>query len=63
MKGSVLRKVKNERLKQNYDTYAANLKSGAQVTIDEATLGKVEVKSAPKPSLKMPNGMQLGSGQ
>ena len=63
MKGSVLRKVKNERLKDNYDNYAANLRSGAQITVDEATLGKVEVKSAPKPSLKMPNGMQIGGGK
>jgi hypothetical protein len=26
-------------------------------------LGKVEIKSAPKPSMKMPNGMQIGGGK
>ena len=62
MKGSVLRKVKNEKLKEKYDTYTENLKTGAQITVDDAALNKVDVKST-KPSLQMPNGLQLPSGK
>ena len=64
MKGAVLRKVKNERMKENYDTYASSLKSGAQITTDEPTLEKVDVKSSAQPKgLQMPNGMQIGGGK
>ena len=60
LKGSVLRKVKSERIKQMYDQYTGNLKSGAQVSIDEAALQAVEVKTAPRPMMGMPGGMGLG---
>jgi len=46
MKGSVLRKVKNERLKSLYESYVSNLKGSATVEIDEAKLGSLEIKSA-----------------
>jgi peptidyl-prolyl cis-trans isomerase C len=63
MKGSVLRKVKNEKLKENYDAYTENLKNSAQITVDEAALNNVEVKTSKKPSLQMPNGVQLPGGK
>ena len=63
MKGSVLRKVKNEKLKEKYDQYTESLKGAAQITIDEAALNKVEVKTSKKPSLQMPNGVQLPGGK
>jgi parvulin-like peptidyl-prolyl isomerase len=63
MKGSVLRKVKNEKLKEKYDSYTENLKGSAQITVDEAALNKVEVKTSKKPSLQMPNGVQLPGGK
>lgn len=44
MKGSVLRKVKNEKLKELYETYVANLKTGAKVDVKEDKLALVEVK-------------------
>jgi parvulin-like peptidyl-prolyl isomerase len=49
MKGSVLRKVKNDKMKELYDGYVGKVKTGANVTIDEAKLGAVEVKSSRRP--------------
>lgn len=46
MKGSVLRKVKNERLKELYEKYVGDLRTGAKVEINEDKLALVEVKSA-----------------
>jgi peptidyl-prolyl cis-trans isomerase C len=45
MKGSVIRKVKNEKLTQVYDEYVAKLKVGAKVTIDDAKLMAVDLKA------------------
>ena len=45
MKGSVIRKVKNEKLTQVYDEYVAKLKVGAKVQIDEAKLMAVDLKA------------------
>ncbi len=44
MKGSVLRKVKNDKLKELYEQYVASLRTGAKITIDEAKLTALEVK-------------------
>ena len=60
MKGSVLRKVKNERVKSMYDSYTGSLKTGVAVTIDETKLQAVDVKTSKKPTLKMPNGAEIG---
>jgi parvulin-like peptidyl-prolyl isomerase len=49
MKGSVLRKVKNEKMKELYDSYVSTLRTGAEVKIDEAKLSAVEVKSSRRP--------------
>lgn len=49
MKGSVLRKVKNEKMKELYDSYVAKLKTGADIKIDESKLAAVEVKNARRP--------------
>jgi parvulin-like peptidyl-prolyl isomerase len=45
MKGSVLRKVKNERLKSLYENYVSNLRTGAKVQVNEDKLALVEVKA------------------
>ena len=45
MKGSVLRKVKNERLKELYETYVSKQREGADISIDEEQLSLVEVKA------------------
>jgi len=49
MKGSVLRKVKNDRMKKLYDDYVAKLKTGATTQVDEAKLSALEVKNARRP--------------
>ena len=46
MKGSVLRKVKNERLKEMYDTYVDGLRTSAQIRIDQDQLALVEVQAS-----------------
>jgi hypothetical protein len=46
MKGSVLRKVKNEKLADMYDQYTDNLLTGAMVSVETDTLSGIEVKSA-----------------
>lgn len=46
MKGSVLRKVKNERLKEMYEKYVADLRGTAQIRIDEDQLALIEIKSS-----------------
>ena len=43
MKGSVLRKVKNEKLRSLYDDYVANLRTGAKIDIDGAKLASETV--------------------
>ncbi len=54
MKGSVLRKVKNERLKTLYDEYVAQLSAGVEVNVDAAALDGIEVKAVRRPSLGVP---------
>ncbi len=60
MKGSVLRKVKNEKVKEMYDNYTVKIRSGKSVSIDDAALQSVTVQSGKRPKLEMPNGMQMG---
>lgn len=45
MKGSVLRKVKNERLKTLYDDYVANLRTNAKIQIDQDKLAVQKVEA------------------
>lgn len=49
MKGSVLRKVKNDKMKELYDSYVAKLKQGADIKIDDAKLAAVEIKNSRRP--------------
>jgi peptidyl-prolyl cis-trans isomerase C len=49
MKGSVLRKVKNDKMKELYDGYVAKLKTGADIKIDETKLAAVEIKNNRRP--------------
>lgn len=49
MKGSVLRKVKNDKLKSLYDEYVAQLKQTTKVQVNEAKLAAVTVKHTAKP--------------
>lgn len=59
MKGSVLRKVKNERLKDLYEGFVADLKTSATVDIDQAKLSSIEVSPARRP---MTPGLSLEGG-
>ena len=57
MKGSVLRKVKNDKMKSMYDEYVAKIKQGADIKIDETKLGAIEIKSAHRPMMP---GLEIG---
>ncbi|HJN73956.1 MAG TPA: peptidylprolyl isomerase [Myxococcota bacterium] len=51
MKGSVLRKVKNDKLKEMYESYVASLKDGVSIQINEDKLAALDVKTAVRPSI------------
>jgi len=49
MKGSVLRKVKNDKMKTLYDDYVAKLQTGADIKVDDTKLAAVEIKNSRRP--------------
>ncbi|MEC8382378.1 MAG: peptidylprolyl isomerase [Myxococcota bacterium] len=62
MKGAVLRKVKSEKLAEQYETYTSGLRSGATITVDDSTLDGINVKPSARPRLGMPGSdLQLNS--
>ncbi len=61
MKGSVLRKVKNDRMKELYDGYITSIKTGATITVEDAKLAEIEVKSARR-GAALPSMPLLGGG-
>jgi parvulin-like peptidyl-prolyl isomerase len=57
MKGSVLRKIKNEKLKSLYQGYVDDLRKGSKISTEDGKLGAIEVEPAraPKhPGMRMP---------
>ena len=59
MKGYVLRKIKNEKLKSLYEGYVDDLREGASIATEDAKLDGIEVEPAraPKhPGMRMPSG-------
>jgi parvulin-like peptidyl-prolyl isomerase len=50
MKGSVLRKVKNEKLKSLYESYVGNLRDGAKIDLETSKLDGLEIKAARRPA-------------
>jgi peptidyl-prolyl cis-trans isomerase C len=60
MKGSVLRKVKNEKLAEMYEQYTSNLLEKGATTVDEENLTAVEVGSSRRaPAALSPDGAGL----
>ena len=49
MKGTVLRKVKNDKLKDLYESYVASLRNGSDVKINQDKLASLEVKASKRP--------------
>lgn len=49
MKGSVLRKVKNDKLKELYDAHVATLKTNAKIDIDQARVDAIQISPAKRP--------------
>ena len=56
MKGTVLRKLKTEKLSQVYEEYTASLRKGAKIDVDDQKLGALSIKPTPKPSMGFPKG-------
>jgi parvulin-like peptidyl-prolyl isomerase len=50
MKGSVLRKVKNEKLKSLYESFVGNLRDGAKIDLETSKLDGIEIKAARRPA-------------
>ena len=46
MKGSVLRKVKNDKMQSLYNDYVSKLRTGADIKIDQAKVDAIDVKSS-----------------
>lgn len=61
MKGAVLRKVKNDKLRDVHESYVNGLKQGADVKINEDQLATVEIKAAKRPTIGSP-GLTLNPG-
>lgn len=64
MKGSVLRKIKNDKLKSLYEGYVDELRKGATIATEDTKLDGIEVEPAraPKhPGMKMPPGGMPGA--
>jgi parvulin-like peptidyl-prolyl isomerase len=49
MKGSVLRKLKNEQLTQLYDAFVARLKASERVEVDERVLDQLQLQHSGGP--------------
>lgn len=60
MRGSVLRKVKNEKYREMYESYVKGVVGEYTVTIDEATLATIEVDPAKMPRIGPGPGMGPG---
>jgi len=57
MKGSVLRKLKNERLQEMYDEYVTGLRGdGPPVDVDEEALAEIEIENLARPGLRPGSG-------
>lgn len=62
MKGTVMRKLKNEKVAELYDSYTASLLSAATVEVDEEKLNNVAIKQSSRPTMGLPQqqgGMQV----
>lgn len=66
MRGSVLRKVKNEKYKEMYEKYVSGVVGNYTVTIDDAAVGAVKVEpgraGGPMGGMPMPGGLK-GPGE
>ena len=49
--GTVMRKIKNDRIAEKYDSYTDSLRQGASVEVDMDKINAIEVKSSPRPTL------------
>ena len=43
-----------------YDNYTQQIRAGKSISIDDAALQNVQIQSGKRPTLQMPNGMQMG---
>ncbi|MEQ1570249.1 MAG: peptidylprolyl isomerase [Myxococcota bacterium] len=62
MKGSVLRRLKNDKFQQMTDTYIEKARSGYTVTVDDTVLQSVKVESRPVGTGTDPGSLMPGVG-
>ena len=56
--GTVMRKMKNDKISEQYKTYTGSLRTGASVNIEMDKVNAIEVKRSPRPKLG-PGGPSL----
>ena len=57
--GTVMRKMKNDKISGKYESYTSSLRSGAKVSIENEKVNAIEVKSSSRPQLRGPGAPSL----
>ena len=57
--GTVMRKMKNDKISEKYKSYTTSLRSGAEISVEKAKINAIEVKASPRPTLQGPEGPSL----
>ena len=61
--GTVMRKMKNDKISDKYKSYTSSLRTGAEISVEKEKINAIEVKSSPRPTLQGPDGPSLELGQ
>lgn len=57
--GTVMRKMKNDKISEKYTSYTSSLRTGAKLNIEKEKLNAIEVKSSTRPQLRGPDAPSL----
>jgi peptidyl-prolyl cis-trans isomerase C len=57
--GTVMRKMKNDKISEKYKSYTSSLRTGAKISVETEKINAIEIKSSPRPTLQGPGGPSL----
>ena len=57
--GTVMRKMKNDKISDKYKSYTSSLRTGAEISVEKEKINAIEVKASPRPTLQGPDGPSL----
>lgn len=57
--GTVMRKMKNDKISEKYASYTSSLRTGATVNIEKEKINAIEVKKSVRPQLRGPGSTSL----